>query len=57
MSVADADDVAVTGFRLPCDRPISRNERAWIDFLRLVSCNCDPAPTLRYVQAIGRLFE
>ena len=56
MSGADADDVVVTGFKLPSERPISQNERAWIDFLRLVSCDCDPAPNLRQVQTIRRLF-
>ena len=57
MSGADAANVVVTDFKLPSDRPISQNERAWIDFLRLVSHDCDPAPTLRHVQAIRRLFE
>ncbi len=57
MSGAEADDVVVTGFRLPSDRPISQNERGWIALLRLVSCDCDPAPTLRFVQAMRLAFE
>ena len=43
MSGADAGGVAVTGFRLPSNRPISQNERAWIKFLRLLSSDSDPA--------------
>ena len=57
MSGADAGGVAVTGFRLPSNRPISQNERAWIEFLRLVSSDSDPAPKLRLVQAMRRLLE
>jgi hypothetical protein len=57
MSGADADDVVTAGFRLPSELPISQNERAWIDFLRLVSCDCDPAPTLRHVQTMRLAFE
>ena len=44
------------GFKLPSDQPISENERAWIDFLRLVSCDSDPALTLRCVRALRQLF-
>ncbi len=47
--------MSASGFRLPSDQPISENERAWIDFLRLVSCDSDPAPTLRCVQAMRQL--
>ena len=55
MSVSDADHAVVAGFRILSDRPISQNERAWIDFLRLASCDSDPAPTLRHVQAMRQL--
>ena len=52
ISAAPTIAMSAAGFRLPSDQPISDNERAWIDFLRLVSCDSDPAPTLRIVQAM-----
>lgn len=57
MSVSDAPTIAMSaaGFSLPSDQPISENERVWIDFLRLVSCDSDPALTLRCVQALRQL--
>ena len=57
MSGSDAGGVTVAGFRLPSDRPISQNERAWIEFLRLISLDSDPAPTLTLVQALRRVIE
>ena len=57
MSGAGAGGVSVAGYRLTSEQPISRNERAWIEFLRLVSSDSDPAPTLRHVQAMRRVFE
>lgn len=57
MSGAGADGVSVAGFRMPSDRPISDNEVAWIAFLRLVSRESDPAPTLTLVQAMRLVFE
>lgn len=47
----------MTGFRLPSDQPISQNEKAWIDFLRLVSSDSDPVLALRCVQTMRRLIE
>jgi hypothetical protein len=40
--------------RLPAQSatPLTANESAWIDFLRLLSCNTDPPPTLKAVQAL-----
>ena len=55
MSGSGAGDVSVAGFRLTSERPISQNETAWIEFLRLASCDSDPAPTLRHVQAMRQL--
>ena len=55
MSGAGAGDVSVAGFRLTSERPISQNETAWIEFLRLASSDSDPAPTLRHVQAMRQL--
>lgn len=43
------------GFQLPNDRDLSANERAWIEFLRIITGNSDPAPTLPRVQALRRL--
>ncbi len=40
------------GFSLPSARPFTENERAWIGFLRQVSGNSDPGPTLQLVQAL-----
>ncbi len=57
MSGAGAGGVAVAGFKLTSEQPISRNERAWIEFLRLASSDSDPAPTLRLVQAMRRVLE
>ena len=50
MSGSDDGGVSVAGLRLPSDRPFSDNELAWIDFLRIVSSDRDPAPTLRFVR-------
>ena len=57
MSGLDANSVAVAGFQLPSERAISQNERAWIGFLRLVSRDSDPTPTLRCVQLLRLLIE
>lgn len=34
---------------------LTENERAWLDFLRLIADGRDPAPTLRAVQILRRL--
>lgn len=36
--------------------PITDNERAWIEFIRLASYDNDPAPTLETVQALRQIF-
>ena len=36
--------------------PITENERAWIEFLRLTSDDTDPAPTLERVQKLRNIF-
>ena len=43
-------------FRLPSVHPLTENELAWIEFLRLVSGDRDPPPTLRLVQGVRRLL-
>jgi hypothetical protein len=39
------------------DRPITKNERAWIEIIRLASWDTDPKPTLARVQQVRRAFE
>ena len=36
---------------------LTENEGAWIEFLRLISRNMDPPPTLRGVQALRLGFN
>ena len=43
---------AVAGCKLPDDGPITANERAWIEFIRLISCDTDPRVTLAGVQGL-----
>jgi hypothetical protein len=35
---------------------LTENERGWIGFLRLISNDTDPAPTLARVQGVRRVF-
>ncbi|EHK53626.1 hypothetical protein [Allomesorhizobium alhagi] len=41
----------------PWDRPISANERLWIEVIRLATWDSDPPPTLKRVQQLRRVFE
>lgn len=45
------------GFCLPPDYPPTENELAWITFLRLLTDNRDPAPTLRLIQELRRILR
>ena len=36
---------------------VTENERAWVGFLRLITQDTDPAPTLARVQALRRVFS
>lgn len=38
------------------DRPITDNERAWIEIIRLASWDTDPPPTLATVQRVRKAF-
>lgn len=38
-------------------RPLSLNERFWLEVIRLASWDTDPAPTLERVQKLRRIFE
>jgi len=40
----------------PWAKPITENEKAWIEFIRLASYDTDPAPTLETVQALRQIF-
>lgn len=46
------DRKVVEGFKLPSSAPLTRNERAWIDMLRMIAGDADPKPTLTAVQAL-----
>lgn len=38
-------------------RPITENERYWIEVIRLAADDHDPPPTLRRTQALRQLFS
>ena len=38
------------------NRPITENERYWIEVIRLASHDADPAPTLARTQALRQIF-
>lgn len=38
-------------------RSLTRNELAWVEFIRLASFDSDPSPTLSRVQALRRVFS
>lgn len=39
------------------ERPVTENERYWIEIIRLASHDTDPAPTLALTQTLRRIFE
>lgn len=39
------------------DRPITPNERFWLEVIRLASWDSDPAPTLEQVQRLRAVFQ
>lgn len=41
----------------PWDRPITPNERLWVEIIRLASWDSDPAPTLNRVQRLRQIFD
>lgn len=47
------DRKVVAGFKLPSNTPLTVNERAWIDMLRMIVGDSDPKPTLSAVQALA----
>lgn len=38
-------------------RPLTPNERFWLEVIRLSSWDSDPAPTLERVQQLRQIFE
>lgn len=38
-------------------KDLSENERSWLEFLRMISLEGDPEPTLRRVQLLRRICE
>jgi len=42
---------------LPEFEDLTENERAWVGFLRLITQDTDPAPTLARVQALRSVFS
>lgn len=50
--MTETDRKVIEGFKLPSDAPLTLNERAWIDMLRMVVGDADPKPTLPAVQAL-----
>lgn len=49
-------DIEALRARRPWAKPITENEKAWIEFIRLASYDTDPAPTLETVQALRQIF-
>lgn len=47
----------VSRLKAAWSKPITENERAWIEFIRLASRDSDPAPTLEMVQQVRLLFS
>ncbi len=39
-------------FKLPDERPVTMNEMEWLRFIRMITDDRDPAPSLRMVQAL-----
>ena len=50
------DKRVIAGFRLPASTPLTENEHAWIEMLRAIVGDRDPAPTLDAVQALRRVL-
>lgn len=48
--------VPVSSF-LPEFEDLTENERAWVGFLRLITQDTNPAPTLARVQALRSVFS
>jgi hypothetical protein len=47
----------VNGVTTPSDAPLTRNERQWIEFLRIISRDSDPAFSASACQMLQLFFE
>ena len=54
--MSDSKIVEPTGPLGPWDQ-LSEHEKAWIEFIRVISCGCDPAPTPARVRALRALLD
>lgn len=36
---------------------LSKNEKAWIELIRVITCGSDPAPTTSRIRALTNLFS
>jgi hypothetical protein len=50
-------DCSNFGFKLPAQTPVTANELEWIQFLRLITNDADPAPSLAHVQSLRLLMQ
>lgn len=51
------DEAKPTVHRRRPELHLTENERGWVEFIRLVSRDSDPAPTLRCVQGLRALLR
>ena len=57
MSQSFVAETAVCGAKAAWSAPITKNERAWIEFIRLLTDDSDPSPTLHLVQELRKMFS
>jgi hypothetical protein len=41
----------------PYDRPLTENEKFWIEIIRLTTWDTDPSPTLELTQKLRQVFR
>lgn len=57
MSQSFVTETAVCRAKAAWSATITKNERAWIEFIRLVTDDSDPSPTLHLVQELRKVFS
>ena len=57
MSQSFVTETAVLRAKAAWSATITKNERAWIEFLRVVTGDSDPPPTLHLVQELRKTFS
>ena len=50
-------ETAVCRAKAAWSATLTKNERAWIEFIRLVTSDSDPPPTLHLVQELRKTFS